>query len=378
VSYEDLRVATPGLPEDLQESFFGMPEELTTQAEEVIAGWIEDSQADTPFEELVSIQNGLRSFEYNLQPPQPVGDRYVSDLLTRTQAGFCQQYATAFAAIARDRGYPSRVSVGFLPGEFDDLRGTYTVRGTDAHAWPEVYFEAYGWIAFEPTPRAESFRPGYTQPPAFGDGSGEGGAGDGSAVTSDSLLGGRGGKAFDDAAGGLVGDFPAIDPRLRDPALPGQAGPRGTPEWQRTFTRLVVYATVVLLLFLLSVPGLKEWRIRRRYAEATSPDALAAAAFVQFEDEAAELAEARSPWESALSYSRRLATQRNVTERSAIRLARIYEAAAYAADDISPDQAQEAKRLARTLRGQLWHAASWWSRLARLFSPRRLRTAERS
>ena len=30
--------------------------------------------------------------------------------------------------------------------------GTYTVTTDMAHAWPEVYFEGKGWIAFESTP----------------------------------------------------------------------------------------------------------------------------------------------------------------------------------------------------------------------------------
>ena len=41
VDYEDLRVATPGLPADLEAVYFEQPEELTTQADEVVDGWME-------------------------------------------------------------------------------------------------------------------------------------------------------------------------------------------------------------------------------------------------------------------------------------------------------------------------------------------------
>jgi transglutaminase-like putative cysteine protease len=54
------------------------------------------------------------------------------------------------AAMARVAGIPSRVSVGFLPG--DQEGDTWNVSIRDMHAWPELYFAGYGWVRFEPTP----------------------------------------------------------------------------------------------------------------------------------------------------------------------------------------------------------------------------------
>lgn len=68
----------------------------------------------------------------------------------RGRRGFCQQFATAYAAMARSVGLASRVAVGFTYGDNDGT--TWTVRGRNAHAWPEVYLRGAGWIAFEPTP----------------------------------------------------------------------------------------------------------------------------------------------------------------------------------------------------------------------------------
>jgi transglutaminase-like putative cysteine protease len=378
VDYEDLVDARPPLPEDINEVYL-QGADLSQEAKDLYLGWISEADAVKPFEKLSAVQEGIRGFDYDLEAPALEGDDYVSDFLTRTQTGFCQQFATAFAAIARDLGYPSRVSVGFLPGERAELEGAWVVRGTDAHAWPEVFFENFGWIAFEPTPRNESAPPEYTLRPLT---EGSNGSGDefdpqnpfsDTGQESDVDGAGQGGAAFDEAGGGPGGEGAEL-PNLRGEELfQAGRGPRGTPAWQRTFTRLVTVAAIAFLLFLLSVPAIKEWRIRRRYREASTPDAVAAAAFVQFEDEAAELAEARAPWESALSYATRMAAGQHVAERSALRLARIYEAAAYAANDISREQAQEARRLAQALRSQLWHQAGWWTKLARLFSPRRLR-----
>jgi hypothetical protein len=53
--------------------------------------------------------------------------------------------------MARTLGVPARVAVGFTQGEQQD-DGSYLVLGRNAHAWPEVWFDDYGWVPFEPTP----------------------------------------------------------------------------------------------------------------------------------------------------------------------------------------------------------------------------------
>ncbi len=54
--------------------------------------------------------------------------------------------------MARSLGIPARVAVGFTPGEVAGDERTYTVRGRNAHAWPEVFIPGAGWVGFEPTP----------------------------------------------------------------------------------------------------------------------------------------------------------------------------------------------------------------------------------
>ena len=53
--------------------------------------------------------------------------------------------------LARVDGLPTRIAVGFLPGT-PVGHEEWQVDGTDTHAWPQVHFEDYGWIDFEPTP----------------------------------------------------------------------------------------------------------------------------------------------------------------------------------------------------------------------------------
>ena len=49
-----------------------------------------------------------------------------------------EQFAGAYVALARSLGLPSRVVVGFTSGRYSGP-GEVSVRGADAHAWPQVY-----------------------------------------------------------------------------------------------------------------------------------------------------------------------------------------------------------------------------------------------
>ncbi len=70
--------------------------------------------------------------------------------LRETRTGTAEQYASAFAVMARALGYDVRVVVGFRPRPAGDRQ--YTVAGPDVHAWVEVRFAGIGWVPFDPTP----------------------------------------------------------------------------------------------------------------------------------------------------------------------------------------------------------------------------------
>jgi transglutaminase-like putative cysteine protease len=90
-------------------------------------------------------------FIYTLSPPSGAGPNALANFLFVTHAGYCQQYAGAFAVLARLAGLPARVAVGFATGT-RIAPGAWQVSGADAHAWPEVWFPRLGWVPFEPTP----------------------------------------------------------------------------------------------------------------------------------------------------------------------------------------------------------------------------------
>ncbi len=149
-SAEALLAATG--PPDVDAQYLSLPAGFSRRASS-IAHELGD-ELSTPFEKAKALQDYLREFDY---------DRSVSfngssptDEFLRERRGFCQQFASTFAAMARELGIPSRVAVGFTFGESTstDESGIseWIVRGRNAHAWPEVYLAGQGWIAFEPTP----------------------------------------------------------------------------------------------------------------------------------------------------------------------------------------------------------------------------------
>jgi hypothetical protein len=78
-------------------------------------------------------------------------DRLTSMFEKSVIVGDQEQYAAAFALMARELGYPARVVMGFAP-EVTEVGGTVSVTGDDVTAWVEVPFEGYGWVPFFPTP----------------------------------------------------------------------------------------------------------------------------------------------------------------------------------------------------------------------------------
>jgi hypothetical protein len=111
--------------------------------------------APTQWEMVARVQRYLldgNRFHYTTTPPQPGPDPLV-DFLLHGHAGDCQHFAGAAALLLRLAGVPTRVAVGYATG-MPHGDGRYEVRDVDAHAWIEVYFQGYGWVARNPTPPA--------------------------------------------------------------------------------------------------------------------------------------------------------------------------------------------------------------------------------
>lgn len=123
------------------------------------------ADAGSRYDQAVALQEFLRdetTFTYDTTV-QPTGSDSVSVFLD-DKRGYCVQFASTMVMLARSLDIPARLAIGFLPGT-PDSQGAFVVRGGDAHAWPELYFDTIGWVRFEPTPSVQTgARPGYATP----------------------------------------------------------------------------------------------------------------------------------------------------------------------------------------------------------------------
>ncbi|MFL0797854.1 MAG: DUF3488 and transglutaminase-like domain-containing protein [Cellvibrionaceae bacterium] len=89
-------------------------------------------------------------FSYTLEPPV-LGRNTVDDFLFKTQAGFCEHFASSFVFLMRAGGVPARVVGGYQGGELNAAENYLVVRQYDAHAWAEVWLKGEGWVRIDPT-----------------------------------------------------------------------------------------------------------------------------------------------------------------------------------------------------------------------------------
>jgi transglutaminase-like putative cysteine protease len=141
-----------------------VPRALSQEARRQTAG------ASTPFEAAWLLQRWFRDsgeFEYSTDVSTGHDTLDLEAWLTdpdslNHRTGYCEQFAAAMAYLGRVVGIPSRVVWGFTPGTVEqqgDGSEVIVVRDNNAHAWVEMWMDGFGWVRFDPTPRADGTLP---------------------------------------------------------------------------------------------------------------------------------------------------------------------------------------------------------------------------
>jgi hypothetical protein len=121
---------------------------------------------ETDFEKAIALESFFRTpgnFVYSTAiVPGHGADDLAAWLLDpesdNYRTGYCEQFSTAMAVMARTLGIPSRVVLGFTPGTLLD-DGRVVVRDRNAHSWVELWMPSQGWVRFDPTPRSDGVNP---------------------------------------------------------------------------------------------------------------------------------------------------------------------------------------------------------------------------
>ena len=332
----------------------GVAPEVERLAREVVAA----AGAETPFAKALALQNHLRdNYQYDINIDQGHGRQALTNFLFNTKRGYCEQFAGSYAVLARLVGLPSRVAVGFTPGDFDQAAGVYRVKGIHAHAWPEVFIEGAGWVLFEPTPgRGAPGAETYTGVPEAQDTSG----GQGQVPATTQVPSETGATPPPQQAATTTTEVPNEEP----------GGGGGLARSLSVILVVVLGVALLLGLWLAAVPLVRNARRRRRRSAAGTAAERVLVAWTEA-DESLRLARARRrPAETLVEHARRAGGSVPKNAREALeRLASDATSASYA--EVFPgDAVPAAVHAAETVEKSVWSEASRGAKLRRALDPR--------
>ena len=269
----DLATVSAGssdIPDSIADRYLGLPDDFSDRIRQQAVDIVEADGAETPYEKALALQNFFRDpalFSYSLDVSDGHRTDRIEDFLFEVRVGYCEQFAGSYAAMARSIGLPSRVAVGFTPGEWDESIEAFRVTGKHAHAWPEVWIDGSGWTRFEPTPgRGAPGDEAYTGQPEAQEGAAA------NPPTSPSTTTAPAATPGDDGAAATT--VPAAQSQAQaattttaaptsDRAVPGVIGGEVGVTSTLLFKTLAIIAGVI---FLASLPiAIATWRSRREY-----------------------------------------------------------------------------------------------------------------
>jgi transglutaminase-like putative cysteine protease len=368
ISYQVTALSVNPTPQQLATSSAAEPAsvrrylDLPRNMDPTIEGTADDvtKGLTTNYDKALAIQNYLRDptlFTYSQTVDATVGDSGSAAAIAsflQNRRGYCVQFASTMAVMARILKIPSRVAVGFAAGASDG-KGHHLVGLHDAHAWPELYFPGVGWVPFEPTPGGPA-----SSPPSYANQQPGAGAQPTSSSTSS--------PGQDRPAGA---SDPSQNPRTPQGPLANDGSKSGAGKVGAGPVQLPIIPTLIVLvtLVLLAVPGLTRLAVRRRrWRRTPTASAQALAAWTDLQDTLVDFHYDWDPADPPRRGAARLAADRHLVGEGQQALGRIASATERAryAPEMSP--VGDLRADVGTVRAALADGSSRWGRWrARLF-----------
>jgi len=353
-------------PVGLDPRYLALPDDFSpvvrAEAERITAG-LGDRHSQA-----LALQNYFRdNFTYDLEVAKGHDIQRLEDFLT-VQRGYCEQFAGTFAAMARSIGLPSRVATGFTTGDRDpENPDRLIVRGKHAHAWPEVYIEGAGWLAYHPTPgRGAPNTIDYTGVPE---------AQDSFTEPTEETQPQEPEQQSALAAGAVATPTPVpapenqvepVEPEPEVVAVPDQ------PFFTVT-TLLSLGVLAVLALWIFGVPALKRRRRRNRIVRAGDDSRkLVTLAWADTVDRLADVDLAPDDGETLNEYSARMVAASGGPGPDFASLTELAVEAAYRPDGPPEKSVETAQLLSRRIEATLLNRQSWAARNVIEMDPRPL------
>jgi transglutaminase-like putative cysteine protease len=353
------------LPADMRQYLDLPPGDDMDQIAAIAAKVVEGTSATTPYEKAEALRDYFRGpdFVYDTNVDSDDNGSAILDFL-ENKHGFCVQFASAYAVMARSLGIPARVAVGFTPGTRDD-QGVFHVSSHDAHAWPEIYLAGLGWThLFDPTPAAGGGAAGGSHLPN------DTAAVSATPTTPDQTTPTVPPPSTTPTPGGTNGGNPGttpVTPTVR-PAVSADSTGGDSGPW------LLVVGVILLVLVVIGayVGTVLTAKRRRRARRRDTPDP-AAAVIGAWEEALDRLHEASVTPDPALTpreLARAAPSDTNVAAEAPLRrLARTYTAARYGDAATGPDDARDAWTSVDELERALDRDLSWRERWRRRLDP---------
>lgn len=342
------------LPASITSNYLSYPrvyQKLTTLAERITR------DQTSSYGEAVALQRWFADsgkFTYSLDVQEPASPQALIRFLTTERRGYCQQFAFAMAVLARLLDIPSRVAVGYTAGT-PVGHDRWVVKTSDAHAWPELYFQGVGWLRFEPTPagsggQATAIPPSYSLPPITAPQTGP------DTTPTPGVTAPQSGSAK-----------ARTGPLAKLGEVPGEAGVGGAvrthspaPYWLLSLAGLAVLALV-------TPRTIRSVRRRRRWHRAAGDRGRAEAAWAELLD---DLTDYRIPWSPSASpraLARQVMADRPLLpaqHEALTRITRAAERARYARNPADPAGLRaDTEQVRRALAGHATRRVRWRARL---------------
>jgi len=110
---------------------------------------------DNRYDRVASIHRYLTTeFGYTRDLPGTARETSLDHFLFERREGHCEYFSSSMVVLLRSAGIHARNVNGFMGGQWNEFGDFLSVSQNEAHSWVEVWFPAFGWVEWDPTPAA--------------------------------------------------------------------------------------------------------------------------------------------------------------------------------------------------------------------------------